>query len=54
MRLSNGTCRRVTGAPQRPQGIFIPALVMSFKALTWLIPLKPGAIQRRGPDRYID
>jgi len=40
----------------RPQGIFakMPDLGWSFKALTRLIPLKAGTIERRGTALYID
>ena len=47
-----GTGQMVRG----PQGIFakIPGLGASFKALTRVIPLKRGTVERRGPDLYID
>lgn len=39
-----------------PQGVFarIPGLGAGFKALTRLIPLKRGTIERHGPDLKID
>jgi nitrite reductase/ring-hydroxylating ferredoxin subunit len=39
-----------------PQGIFakIPGLSASFKALTRVLPLRRGTIERRGPALYID
>lgn len=39
-----------------PQGVYakIPGLSASFKALTRLIPLKRGRVERRGSDLYID
>ncbi|MHB8275575.1 MAG: Rieske 2Fe-2S domain-containing protein [Dermatophilaceae bacterium] len=39
-----------------PQGIFakIPGLSASFKALTWVFPLKRGTIEQRGSALYVD
>jgi nitrite reductase/ring-hydroxylating ferredoxin subunit len=39
-----------------PQGVFakIPGLSASFKALTHVIPLKRGRVERRGSDLHID
>jgi hypothetical protein len=39
-----------------PQGISakIPGLSASFKALTWLFPLKRGTIEQRGSALHVD
>ena len=38
-----------------PQGIFarIPGLGATFKALTRVLPLQRGTVEKRGPDLYI-
>ena len=39
-----------------PQGIFakIPGLSESFKALTKILPLRRGTVEKRGTDLYVD
>jgi nitrite reductase/ring-hydroxylating ferredoxin subunit len=39
-----------------PQGIFakIPGLGLSFQALTWLLPLKRGKVEKRGSDLIVE
>jgi nitrite reductase/ring-hydroxylating ferredoxin subunit len=39
-----------------PQGIFakIPGLSQSFQALTWLLPLKRGKVEKRGSDLFVE
>jgi nitrite reductase/ring-hydroxylating ferredoxin subunit len=46
------TGRMVVG----PQGIFakIPGLGLSFQALTWLLPLKRGKVEKRGSQLIVE
>jgi nitrite reductase/ring-hydroxylating ferredoxin subunit len=39
-----------------PQGVFakIPGLGASFRALTKLLPLSRGTVEKRGPDLHVD